>query len=294
MKDQAASTLFRLPGELRHEIYKHSLTSPSPIIDPCVPSRIGPTIRSHRHYTPPLAVALLRTCRRILHEAPAELLYTENHFRFTTSTHAHRFFRSLAPKQAALIHNVELDLFFQQIDTTVRREWSRYLAWAPDCGVWARKVGSLRIDAPRLKTLHLDIGKDVPWLFFEGLLNGPEGLDRIVVSGGRSSGAMAAWELSQPINFPGKPYAEPHVISIMAQCVAGEKDQKVVAWEKTDKRITLQVIKVGALPKTERESSLAVFKCGEKLPPTGLCPLREYEIREEWVIGSPKISPTVF
>jgi hypothetical protein len=123
----------------------------------------------------------------------------------------------------------------------------------------------------------LEIGQDVLWTFLEGLLNGPEGLDRIAVTGGRVSGMMATGEISQLMSLFEKLHGKSDAVSIMAQCVGGEKYQKVVAWETTNKQVTLQVINVSALTKTEREPSLAVFKFAEKLLPTGLCLLSEYE-----------------
>jgi hypothetical protein len=154
-------------------------------------------MRSHRCHTPHLGVALLCICQRILHEMPAELLYTENHFRFTSSTHAIASFDSPSPNKAAFVHSIELHLFCERHVTTVYREWTRYLVWAPVSGIWARKVGSLCIDAPRLRTLRWEIDKDVLWTFFERLFIGSEGLDRIAVTGDRMSSTMAARELSR-------------------------------------------------------------------------------------------------
>ena len=79
-EDQAASILFRLSGEVRDEINKHRLTS-----NKCVLTDATPLLSE------------LPSCRRILHDVLAELLYTENRFRFISFTRAHCFFRSQSP-----------------------------------------------------------------------------------------------------------------------------------------------------------------------------------------------------
>jgi hypothetical protein len=288
---QAQSPLFLLPGELRNEIYRLALVSPAnAITDPCVPPEDGGHyIKSYRHDVPAFGAALFRTCHKIFYEAPLALLYTGNRFRFTSSTHAHRFLRSLPRQHVGLIREIELDLFCNQYDISLKREWSQYMAWAPDCGIWAKKLGSLRVDAPGLQVLRIDVGRDIIWTFLEGILHGPEDLSRIVVTGCAEPDYLAAWRISAwdfswPMNFLGKPETDPPIMDLLVKCVAGKNEDKLIRWCRAGNVVTLEVLTADALRQAEWYSGRLTDLNREKLPSEGVCTFADYECRKHWRI----------
>lgn len=243
---------------------------------------------------------------------PAKLLYTQNLLRFTTSTHAHRFLRSLPAEQANLITDIELDLGSQRGDNTVHREWSQYVAWKPDCGVWAQKLGSLRIDAPMLRTIRLDIGDSV---FFVGsavevILEGPEGLDRIVVTASKNGMLEENYIFDVPLiqghlTIFGKAVKRPLIVSMMAKCVSGDDDAKFVKWEEVDRQLTLEVVSERALSRTERNTPFTILPKPRATPAlfskcpgegamlwNGVLTLTEYKERQAMLLASAGLNPT--
>lgn len=294
---QHQSPFFRLPGELRNKIYTLVLTSNKIIIDPHIPNPKTPIPKSTNHSLPPLGTALLRTCKQAHAEVPTTQLLSNNRFRFTTLTDAHDFIRSLGPTRAFYLHDIELDLFSSQYKTTARREWSHYLAWLSENGIWARNLTNLQRLAPNLRILRLDIGRDVIWSFLEGILRGPRGLDRIVVSGSGEPSCCAAWEASEnwawdfcrPMNFLGKPRSEPHVVDLMLGCVEGEDREKVICWERDrdGRRVTIDVLHEQRCVRRggSRPVPLTVFdERRSRLPVKGACRYEDYDKRRAWKI----------
>jgi len=275
MHDQSQSQLFLIPGELRNKIYRLCLTSSVPVVDACIPARFSPTIRSRSHNLPPLGVALIRSCKRAFSEVPAKLLYTSNFFRFTTSTHAHRFLSSLPPKQAALIATVELDISCQS-DIIVAREWCQYLSWEPSCGIWAWHIGSLHADLPMLRTLRLDTGGDMTELLFKGVFMHQKALDRVVVTGSAIRYAKID-NLTPSTRKISLVFESSLIVCAMANSVAGGKEEKLVKWGTKDEQLVLEVVNRRAASKVEQHAVLASLEAGKDLPLNGLATLIEYE-----------------
>ena len=165
---QLSSPLFRLPPELREEIYTLCLTSASPITDPTIDFAIRP---KHKH-VPPLGTPLLRACRRIHQECDAlPLLYQQNTFRFTRPSIASDFFIRLSPQNRALIDAVLVDLRlclqnegFGSTNDLLAMEWVHYID-CPTCQPSGPRtcqcmaLGSIHLAStlPHLRRLTLDI-----------------------------------------------------------------------------------------------------------------------------------------
>lgn len=85
------------------------------------------------------------------------------------------------------------------------------------------------------KDFSLEIGKDVLWIFLEGLLNALKRLDKIAVTGGLVFSMLGAWELSRPMSFLEKPHGRPHVVDIMSQCVLEVRNARRL-WNRYDRQ----------------------------------------------------------
>ena len=122
--------LFRLPAELRSHIYKLTLTSNAPIIDPT----IGPLSSRSKHKSiPPLGVDFARSCRRIYNEVDIRPLYTSNEFVFTEPSICSNFLIALSSENRALISSVTLDLRENMNEEAAKRAsgpWDRIQDWA--------------------------------------------------------------------------------------------------------------------------------------------------------------------
>jgi hypothetical protein len=292
MDPQVASPIFnKLPGELRNAIYTLAMTSTTPLTDPSnPPSTNGLSIPTRHHYIPKLGVSLQRTCKRIYNELPTYTLYASNRFRFTSSTSAHRFLDTLSKEQAAHIQDVEVDLRdVSDTHPSVEREWVQYMCWATESsvtGIWARKLGGLRIDTPGLKTLRLNIEGWQRSATLRGvsilrdLLQSVDGLQRVVVTGTDGSLLLAGAKekfLQQwgPVVFVGvMRFARlTGMVESMARCVKGTVEQKVVRWSQKERVVTLEIMTWSLFVKETGSTDLksaGALRC---------CPLVEYEQR---------------
>lgn len=138
-----SSHLFRLPAEIRSEIYFLTLTSTAPIIDPT----FGPSVRSRYKSIPPFGTGLLRGCRVVNAELDIQPLYTTNDFAFTSPGIYADFLDALPEKHKRLFKAVRLDIRgnvrCNETDdgehdgaiTVVPQQvlaWSHYLICSPD------------------------------------------------------------------------------------------------------------------------------------------------------------------
>jgi hypothetical protein len=305
MDPQLNSPIFsKLPGELRNAIYAFASTSQTPITDPSNPScKSGQAIATQHHQIPALGFALQRTCKRVYNELGTYPLYTLNNFRFTSATSAHRFLISLPKEQAVLIRDVEVDLRdVSDRHPSVEREWVQYMSWATDStvnGIWAKKIGGLRIDAPGLKTLRLNIEE---WQRIEtlkgvallrDLLQNVQELERVVVTGSDGRALLAGMrdrylEMWGPVLFVGvMRFARlAGVVGWMSKGLA--EGEKVVRWSRVDQTVTLEIMTWSFFVKetgsVNLDSSAALGVDG------GCCSLEEYERRwrsHNWPNASP-------
>jgi hypothetical protein len=295
MYPQLQSPFFnRLPGELRNQIWAYALTSPEPIVDPSMP----PTLRSSLHSIPLLGVPLLRTCKRIHAEASLAPLYSQNRFRFTNRGTIHNFL-SQHQFNSAPILDIEIDM--REVNnaySSTERGFIQYLSWAKDDNsLWAQKLGGLRVDAPYLKTLRLNIER---WRLSESLrtvrlvqelLQTPEDLERVIITGADGSellfGAREKYiEQWGPVIFTGimRFGKLAGMVQWMAACVKGERDQMVVRWSKARSSVILEVICREAYTKeVGRIQFENAMTAAAKTSDGGCCCLTEYE--RKWHSG---------
>ena len=298
---QTTSPFFtRLPGEIRNQIYSLALTSPNQIIDPSLP----PThtafaqamyYRTEYHRIPNLSSQLFRTCKRMYDEIPISLLYSENVFRFTTWFTAHRFFNALPRKIRELVHDVEVDL--RHVNDTrpgLEREWVQYLLWKQEFAptIWTAKIGSLPMAAPNVKTLRLNIEA---WKVTETMrsvtllrefLAGPRDLERIVLTGldgaellfGSRETYLHKWG---PVAFVGvMRFARlAGMVDWLAGCVRGEKEDKVVVWEKREQRVSLEIMTADFYKVLTGRRASSLLEAPSFDLAKGACMLEAYEWR---------------
>ncbi|PSN70552.1 hypothetical protein BS50DRAFT_455312, partial [Corynespora cassiicola Philippines] len=202
---QLQSPLLRLPVELQHLIYGFCFAAGGPIVDPVIGCR-----KPEDEQVPQLGVALLQTCRRVYHEADRRPLFARNTFRFTTVDRMRCFFVSLGEGHSAYVQDVEIDARRVHSDHPgIGREWLHYLAWGG--GTWGKILGSLRMDAPGLKTLSLNFEswpstpmfRSELWNLLRSMLLQVEGLERMVVIGSSKGSGMVKREPWSPAHFVG-------------------------------------------------------------------------------------------
>jgi hypothetical protein len=249
-----------LPGELRNAIYTLALTTSTPITDPSNSSTKTGFVEPTRHHRiPAIGIALRRTCKRAYSEICTYPLYTSNTFRFTSATSAHWFLSRLSREQAEQIRDVEVDLReISDSHPSMESEWVQYMCWATEDsvkGIWRKKLGGLRIDAPRLKTLRLNIEDWQRTETFKGvallrdLMRNVEGLERIVVTGTDGSALLVGMRERYlqrwgPVIFVGvMRFARlAGVVDWMSHCLKRGEEQHVVKWSRIDQSVTLEVM----------------------------------------------------
>jgi hypothetical protein len=304
---QSKSPIFtKLPGELRNAIYALALTSQTAITDPSnPPCKSGLAIATYHHNVPSLGIPLQRTCKRIYYELCTYPLYSSNNFRFTSATSAHRFLTSLSNEQAAQIRDVEIDLTeVSDRHPSVEREWVQYMCWETEKstnGIWAKKIGGLRIDAPSLKTMRLNIEEWQRTETLKGvallrdLLQDVQGLERVVVTGTDGRALLAGvknkyLEVWGPVLFVGvMRFARlAGVVQWMSKCLSGEGEEQVVRWSRGGRTVTLEIMTWSFFVK---ETGSVTFDSFESLGvDEGCCSLTKYEQRwhsRNWPNASP-------
>jgi hypothetical protein len=255
-----------LPGEIRNQIYGLAMKADKPIIDPSLPPTYtafaqAMYYRTAHHRVPNLSTELLRTCKRMYNEIPISTLYGSNVFRFTTWFSAHRFLTALGKDNASLVEDVEIDLRgVNDASPATEREWVQYLSWTPhpNPSMWTAKIGSLHAVTPNLKTLRLNIEN---WrvqetmrsiALLKEILAGPKDLQRVVMTGvdgsellfGSRERYLVKWG---PVAFVGvMRFARlAGMVDWLAGCVEGEKEGKVVVWEKKGPKVSLEIMTSG-------------------------------------------------
>ena len=270
---QNASPFFnQLPGELRNRIYALAMTSHKPVIDPKLPcTSVEGLVKAtdcgtKQHRVPALSIQLLRTCKRMYTEISMAPLYGQNVFRFTTCSGANKFLVALRPEYRMLIQDIEIDLrggavIGNGIVPSVEHEWIKFLSISPEDGAelgMPAKTRNLAWAAPNLKTLRLNIEA---WKVQEPILSialiremlaGPRNLERVVMAGldgsellfGSRDRYLQRWG---PVAFVGvMRFARlAGMVDWLAECVRGEKEEKVVVWEKSGRRIALEIMTIG-------------------------------------------------
>lgn len=128
--------LFRLPPELRLDIYHLCLLGSSPILNAGLPSETKHRRGGPRHVDkeiPALGTALLRTCRVIRSEVDIRPLYQENEFIFTKPRIAANFLTRYSNEYKPCVTAVTLDYreFFSTTEgcpnAIQTSDWSDYL-----------------------------------------------------------------------------------------------------------------------------------------------------------------------
>ncbi|KAF2489050.1 hypothetical protein BU16DRAFT_221619 [Lophium mytilinum] len=280
MNPETVSPFLRLPGELRNSIYNLALTTPFPITDPGV--------SSHHTSTPPLGLALLRTCHTIYAEASLRPLFALNRFHFTAVTHAHLFLSKLTPANRAFIQDVEVDV--RSVHAQYR-DWPAYLE--SNLGE-VGKLASLRTDASGLKVLRLNfsawptIGLSRAELgqLLRHLVVGVAGLglERVVLMGASRGETMARRNPWSPVHFVGAEDfgARFDLVSAMGRAVRDERDEKVVRWTRGEGAIELEVVLLSHIRRTNRSwAAPPVTKpMSEAWPRSGSCSWEEYQKRD--------------
>jgi hypothetical protein len=294
---QLQSPLVGLPAEIKHQIFRLCLTADHVVADP--------TINSHRQITavPSLGVALLQTCRRLYHEVDRRPLFSQNTFRFTTVDKAQSFFKALDHLYRQSVHDVEVDI--RKIDSDrsgVAREWLQYLAGENDT-----VLGSLRVDAPRLKTLRLNfeswpripVFRTELWHLLRQMISSVRGLERIMLIGASKGQGMARRDPWSPAHFIGRDDVECNdLIPRMWKCVEAAADAKVIRWNRNDGKLYLEVVSQAHLLKhvdgcwtrrTIRNSQ------HEHWPENGCCSWSDYEAHNSNIVDpvTKEFSPSV-
>lgn len=304
---QLQSPLLRLPGEIRNIIYLYSLTTDLPITDPATGGPPHTTIKSPHHSIPPLGTALLQACRLVFRETDIRPLYTRNTFRFTSVTHMHRFLVLLSPEHSRIIRDLEIDV--RDVDARhpgVSREWAQYLSWSE--GIWAKKLGSLKVDAPGLRTLRLNfeawprigVSRRHLWDILRRLLINVDALERVVINGSSKGGTMARRDPWSPVHFVGSDdVGSDDLVEIMWPTVRSPgNEDKLIRWARHNGNISLEVILKTHIQKANRlwvETSTKT-KASDPWPKDGHCSWQEYQQRHEHLaLPEPRnINPTVF
>ncbi|KAF2192798.1 hypothetical protein K469DRAFT_735672 [Zopfia rhizophila CBS 207.26] len=226
---QLQSSLLHLPGEIKNIIYDHCFTADRPIVDPAVTSS-----KSDHQSVPILGIALLQTCRFVYHEADRRSLFARNTFRFTSVDRVRSFVNTLRPAHSALISDIEIDARKVHSDHPgISREWLHYLSWGDS--MWAKTLGSLRVDAPGLRCL-----RDL----LRGLILNVEGLERIVVIGTSKGAAMARREPWSSVHFfGGDDVGSDDLVQRMWATLRESDDlKKVIRWHRSDGKMHLEVV----------------------------------------------------
>ena len=172
MNPQSQCPLFRLPAEIRSEIYLLTLISPqNPLIDPTIDKD---AVRSKYKSMPQLGASLLSTCRRIHNEIDIWPLYALNEFVFTQPAYCWSFLAGIPEKNKSLVTTITLDLRENIAETLGNtggaaidslNEWSHFLTCSyPDHpneprNLYCRRPAPQNISAhvPPIRTIVFDL-----------------------------------------------------------------------------------------------------------------------------------------
>jgi hypothetical protein len=290
---QLQSPLVGLPAEIKHQIFGLCFTADHVISDP--------SLNSHVQNTAVLSpgAALLQTCRRLYHEVDRRPLFSQNTFRFTTVDKARSFLKTLDSHYRESVHDVEIDIRkFDSDRSGVAREWLQYLVGKNSPR--DTTLGSLRLDAPRLRTLRLNFESwpRIPvfraelWHLLRQMISSVQGLERIVLVGASKGQGMAKRDPWSPAHFVGRDDVECNdLIPRMWKCVEAPLDTKVIRWNRNDGKLYLEVVSQAHLMK-----HIDASWCGQSVrglqdehwPANGSCSWFEYD-----AYGSNIVDPMV-
>jgi hypothetical protein len=197
---QTRSPLFKLPGELRNQIYDLALTPTTPIINPTW----NTTLKPRHHQLPHLGISLLRTCRAIYLEAHDSTPLKKGNFIFTRVAHIQSFFSRLSLAQGSYIHHITIDLREAAVGDTVLQteqsasvanEWIHYFCCTRGVhmmGAWCADLSTLKCDIPYLRSLCFDLTNWQPkhagsrvggWRYLQTLFRKIKDLDSVTLKG---------------------------------------------------------------------------------------------------------------
>ncbi|KAG9948103.1 hypothetical protein KCU85_g5225, partial [Aureobasidium melanogenum] len=264
MLPQTRSPLFRLPGELRNEIFDLALTPSTPIVDP----KWDTTIKPEHGQITTLGIALLRTCRAIYLEANNSVPLQNGDFVFTRVAHIQAFFSRLSLAQASHIRHITIDLkdaasgdraLQSEQSATIANEWVHYFCCtrgAHMLGAWCADLSTLTSDVPYLRSLCFDLTNWQPshagsriggWRYLQTLLRRTRDLDSITL---KSKCLNSSSWTSQPVPWslglwfsPAFDKDESALVDLMGQTVraAGEKEVISIKWHTADGITSLTV-----------------------------------------------------
>ena len=243
---QPQCPLFHLPGEIRNRIYHYCFTAPDPIVDPAKSDCRTPHSQVHIP-----AITLLRTCRFIYHEADRRPLLARNTFRFTSVNRVSSFLNHLRADHAAMVRDIEIDARKVHSDHPgIAREWLHYLAWGG--GPWAKILGSLRMDAPGLQVLRLNVEawpafsmfRAELWSLLCSFLLHITGLERVMVIGMTKEPLMETKEPWSSTHFVGGEIVGSNdLLEHMARTVGRpDGEAKVVRWQRKGGNISVEIV----------------------------------------------------
>ncbi|KAF2651235.1 hypothetical protein K491DRAFT_607360 [Lophiostoma macrostomum CBS 122681] len=287
---QDQSPLLRLPNEIKHMIFRYCFATEETIVDAIVGSS-----RPEGEKALTLGVSLLRTCRRVYHEADRRPLYAQNIFRFTSVDRVRCFFNSLDGTYSTSVHDIEIDA--RRVHSKhpgIAREWLHYLAWSG--GTWANVLESFQADAPHLKCLRLNfeswpfisVSRPELWNFLRTLLMQVEGLERIMVIGASKGAGMARREPWSPVHFVGgDDVGSDDLVQRMWAAVGKPGDSsKIIRWSRGHGKIQLEVVSVPYLTSKVDKSwngPTARKSQTEAWPENGSCTWKAYTHRHSSV-----------
>ncbi|KEQ59255.1 uncharacterized protein M437DRAFT_78384 [Aureobasidium melanogenum CBS 110374] len=280
MLPQTRSPLFRLPGELRNEIFDLALTPSTPIVDP----KWDTTIKPEHGQITTLGIALLRTCRAIYLEANNSVPLQNGDFVFTRVAHIQAFFCRLSLAQASHIRHITIDLkdaasgdraLQSEQSATIANEWVHYFCCtrgAHMLGAWCADLSTLTSDVPYLRSLCFDLTNWQPshagsriggWRYLQTLLRRTRDLDSITL---KSKCLDSSSWTSQPVPWslglwfsPAFDKDESALVDLMGQTVraAGEKEVISIKWHTAD-GITSLTVTIGKAEDVSPLSSIQV------------------------------------
>ncbi|KAF1948562.1 hypothetical protein CC80DRAFT_556204 [Byssothecium circinans] len=239
---QLQSPLVRLPAEIKHLIFGYCFAASGPITD-----ALPGSTRSKAEVLPGLGVNVLRTCRRIYHEADRRQIFAKNTFAFTTAERVRHFFEGLGEEYSGCVQDVEIDA--RKVNSNhpeIAHEWLQYLAWGSGGWTgetWGKTMGSLRMDAPGLKCLRLNfaswpsipMSRAVLWNVLRGMISQLERLERVVVVGASEGKDMSRQNPWSPVHFVGgDDVGSEDLVELMWKAVSKPGDHKNVSKKWTE------------------------------------------------------------
>lgn len=219
----------------------------------------------------------------------------------------HRFLVLLPHEHGRIIEDLEVDI--RDINEThpgVSRDWTQYLSWSE--GIWAKKLGSLKDDAPAMKVLRLNfeawpkvsMSRRHLWDILRRLLSNINGLEKVVVVGSTKGMPMAKREPWSPVHFVGSDDVwSDDLVELMSATVGQPDEDKLIRWTRSNGAISLEVVSKVRLRKRNRlwVGKSTAEKSDGSWPENGSCSLIAYQQRYDQSSSNSEtntFSPNVF